>query len=672
MSIKQQTSVLLRSILALVLVSGLLGMRLVNQVFAAKGAGIDQAEDGGLLLNGTSFPSTGVLDTFNRANGTLGSNWSGVTSSYAIVNNRLDINSAGDIYWAANYLGVDQEAFVKLTTIDPNAQEISLRLKAQSNSPNENAQIEVVYHLPSSTVQVRTYSLTQQGWVQEGNAISTTFANGDEFGARALANGDVQVYKNSALLGTRSVTSWPYFAHGGYIGLAHLNAGNAVLDDFGGGTMSGSPALTPSVPCTDPTTCDPVHSVQARWRCNVAECTSADWTGAVIPWPSWSAYQNNARSGDNSRSVYSLDNQSLYPYMGSWADGCEVTAVSGIVLIIEWQRGQNVWRETLIEPGQTHIIDLVAPEDGAMIEARDGSSTSFSVSLENCTPQNIFQPPTPTPSKTATPSATPTPSKSPTATSTPSSTPTATATATPSRTPTLAPNERGGDTTGVFRPSNGALYLKHKNESGFADVQINYGIGGDYPVVGDWDGDGDVTIGVYRNGYFYLRSSNTIGFADKVFPFGMPGDQPIAGDWDGDGVDTIGVYRNGTFMLRNSNDAGAPQMIFGLGVPGDVGIAGDWDGDGKDSTGVFRPSNGALYLKNKNETGFADVQINYGIGGDKPVTGDWNGDGTDTIGVYRNGQFYLRNSNTIGFADMVFALGIPGDHPIAGNWDGLP
>ena len=230
----------------------------------------------------------------------------------------------------------------------------------------------------------------------------------------------------------------------------------------------------------------------------------------------------------------------------------------------------------------------------------------------------------------------------------------------------------GADTTGVFRPSNGLLYLKHKNQSGFADVEINYGIGGDYPVVGDWDGNGTVTIGVYRNGLFYLRNQNTIGFAHAVFAFGTPGDQPVAGDWDGDGIDTIGVYRDGQFFLRNSNTEGNPDMIFGLGVPGDVGIAGDWDGDGMDSTGVFRPSNGALYLKYKNETGFADVQINYGIGGDHPVTGDWNNDGIDTIGVYRNGQFYLRNANTIGFADLVFALGVPGDHPIAGNWDGIP
>jgi CSLREA domain-containing protein len=230
----------------------------------------------------------------------------------------------------------------------------------------------------------------------------------------------------------------------------------------------------------------------------------------------------------------------------------------------------------------------------------------------------------------------------------------------------------GADTTGVFRPSNGLLYLKNKNESGFADIALNYGMGGDYPVTGDWDGNGTDTIGVYRAGTFYLRNENTNGFAEIVFPFGQAGDQPVAGDWDGDGIDSIGVFRDGTFYLRNTNDAGAPDATFGLGNPGDVGIAGDWNGDGIDSTGVFRPSDGLLYLKNSNDTGFADIALNYGLPGDRPVTGDWDNDGTDTIGIYRAGIFYLRNSNTNGFADLIFALGDPGDLPIAGNWDGQP
>ena len=230
------------------------------------------------------------------------------------------------------------------------------------------------------------------------------------------------------------------------------------------------------------------------------------------------------------------------------------------------------------------------------------------------------------------------------------------------------------DTAGVFRPTNGYLFLKNLNLTGFADLALNYGLSGDYPVVGDWDGDGDATIGVYRQGSFFLRNSNTIGFAEIVFPFGALGDQPIAGDWDNNGTDTIGVFRPSTaqFFLRNSNSAGAEDVSFVLGNPGDVAIAGDWNGDGTDTTGVFRPSNGVIFLKNQNTSGIADVALNYGLPGDKPVVGDWDNNGTDTIGVYRGNVFFLRNANTPGFADITFSLGNPGDMPIAGDWDNLP
>jgi hypothetical protein len=181
------------------------------------------------------------------------------------------------------------------------------------------------------------------------------------------------------------------------------------------------------------------------------------------------------------------------------------------------------------------------------------------------------------------------------------------------------------------------------------------------------------TTGVFRssNGALYLKSVNTPGFADAFLTYGLPGDYPIVGDWDGDGIDTIGIYRNGTFYLRNSNTNGFADMVFDLGIPGDIAIAGDWDGDGITTVGVFRPSNGALYLKNSNTTGFADIVSTYGLPGDLPCTGDWDGNGTDTIGVYRGGTFYLCNENTVGFAEMAFALGIPGDYPIAGRWGPL-
>ena len=153
-------------------------------------------------------------------------------------------------------------------------------------------------------------------------------------------------------------------------------------------TIPTTTTTIPSGPCTDPTSCSIVDAIIARWRCNTPGCNSADWEGAVINWPSWAAYSTNNRTGYNSRIVYSTDGNVLYPYMGQWANGCEVTAVSGVVLIIEWQRGTDVWSEILLQPGQSHVINLVSPENGAMIEAPNVAS-GFRVSLRNCTPQPV-------------------------------------------------------------------------------------------------------------------------------------------------------------------------------------------------------------------------------------------------------------------------------------------
>lgn len=139
----------------------------------------------------------------------------------------------------------------------------------------------------------------------------------------------------------------------------------------------------------DPEVPDAIHSTQAWWRCNIDGCTEGDWLGAVLTWPEWAAYENNNRSGTNSRTVYDSDGTLLYPYMGAWANGCQVTAVSGVTLIIEWQRGTDQWREIVLDqPGQSHTITLTSPEDGAMIETLDGH-TGFSVQLANCEPQPV-------------------------------------------------------------------------------------------------------------------------------------------------------------------------------------------------------------------------------------------------------------------------------------------
>ncbi|HMS00521.1 MAG TPA: VWA domain-containing protein [Anaerolineales bacterium] len=199
------------------------------------------------------FPSTPILDDFNRANGGIGSNWSGNTSKYSISSNQLLVtsnNSNSDIYFSGQAFGADQEVYVTFANVHATATEQDLILKSQSNTTWGGGMIEVWYDAPGHRVQVWTWEWPQ-GWVQHGADIPVTFVNGDTFGARALANGNVEVYKNGELLGTRDVTSWSYYAQGGYIGLWFVGANGARLDDFGGGTLpSGMQALMADAPAS--------------------------------------------------------------------------------------------------------------------------------------------------------------------------------------------------------------------------------------------------------------------------------------------------------------------------------------------------------------------------------------------------------------------------------------
>jgi hypothetical protein len=49
--------------------------------------------------------STTVLDTFNRANGSVGSNWSGLTGTnfYKIASKQLDVQLGGLLVWKAAF-----------------------------------------------------------------------------------------------------------------------------------------------------------------------------------------------------------------------------------------------------------------------------------------------------------------------------------------------------------------------------------------------------------------------------------------------------------------------------------------------------------------------------------------------------------------------------------------
>ena len=133
--------------------------------------------------------------------------------------------------------------------------------------------------------------------------------------------------------------------------------------------------------------------------------------------------------------------------------------------------------------------------------------------------------------------------------------------------------------------------LKGKLRSDLIDHVFNYGTPKDVPVVGDWNGDGVRTIGVFRDGTWYLDVNGDGRFDenDRTVQFGQAGDIPVVGDWNGKGKDQVGVFRQGKWLLDSNGNGSldASDKVFELGGADDLPVVGDWNGDGIDKPAVY-------------------------------------------------------------------------------------
>ncbi len=182
-----------------------------------------------------------MLDDFNRADGTLGPDWLVDTpGGYQITGNQLVGNpdTPGIMVWSS-VLGPTQEAYIKIVAFDPGDAELELILKNQGMI-TECDSIEVDYQpngLGPGQGMLGVYACTAGNPGTYGSA-PLTLAPGDQFGARACAEGKVLVFKNGTLINVFDVSPFAYATSGGRIGFysSSLTAA-AHLDDFGGGTV---------------------------------------------------------------------------------------------------------------------------------------------------------------------------------------------------------------------------------------------------------------------------------------------------------------------------------------------------------------------------------------------------------------------------------------------------
>ena len=247
-------------------------------------------------------------------------------------------------------------------------------------------------------------------------------------------------------------------------------------------------------------------------------------------------------------------------------------------------------------------------------------------------------------------------------------------TATVTVTVTLAAHD-----VGLHDPTTGMWHLRSVATG--AVTSFFYGDTSDVPFMGDWNCDGVDTPGLYRksDGKVYLRNSNTQGLADIEFFFGDPFDVPVVGDFNADGCDTVSIYRPSeqrfyivNALGANNGGLGPAAFSFDFGNPGDGPTWGDWDGDGVTEVGLYRESTGFFYSRNTLTTGTADAAFFFGDPGDSFVGGDWGTvDGRDTPAVFRGSvaTFFFKHTLATGPADSEFPFGANGWNPVAGQFN---
>jgi FtsP/CotA-like multicopper oxidase with cupredoxin domain len=223
---------------------------------------------------------------------------------------------------------------------------------------------------------------------------------------------------------------------------------------------------------------------------------------------------------------------------------------------------------------------------------------------------------------------------------------------------------------GVFRPSTTTFYKLLPN----GEVPVKFGLPGDIPTPGDWDGDGKTDPGVFRK-----NTTTNLGTFYKLMPdgtvseeqFGYATDIPFTWDFNNDGKTEVGIFRLSNATIYKSLPAGTatekPNMSM---LATDILIMGDWNGDGKVDPGFFRKdkaTNLGTFYKLMPDSTVSQEQFGYAT--DLPFAGDWNGDSKTEVGVFRSSNATFYKSLPAGTVAVKF--GLAGDIPISGKWDAI-
>lgn len=188
-----------------------------------------------------TFPSTSVLDQFNRA-APLGSGWSSPVvpgdATPTITSNQVSVGSAayGSTYWNAGTFGPDGEVYITIPTLVANNEACGIFFRVSNpNAAGLTCYLVEYQRKPAATDLTKLFRYDNSTTLtQVGSSISQEFSAGDTLGVKFLGS-TYRVYRNGAQIGS-DLTDATYKT-AGYIGLELENT-TGRLDDFGGGTVT--------------------------------------------------------------------------------------------------------------------------------------------------------------------------------------------------------------------------------------------------------------------------------------------------------------------------------------------------------------------------------------------------------------------------------------------------
>ncbi len=291
-----------------------------------------------------SFPTTPVLDNFDRANNAnLGANWVGNPiglgwPDYAIAGN---LASAAASSWCSSawnsVIGPDIEAYVTLTTVGaPIYGELIYGASAKSSTFNG-------YSLRYDATHIYLGRYDAGVWTQLA-VVSITLANGNKWGVSRIGNTHTVYVDTGSGFGSVLTTTDGTYSAAGYIMLVTDNGAGVTLNDFGGGapvvapTNSAAPSVSGSQPVGSLLTCangtwTGAPSFTYQWTrdgVNIAGATAQTYTTVSADSPHNIACNVTGTNGGGSLTVGSSN---------SIACG----SAGGPSLLLQWFRRKRRW-----------------------------------------------------------------------------------------------------------------------------------------------------------------------------------------------------------------------------------------------------------------------------------------------------------------------------------------